>query len=95
MDLVILIVSVIFGFVGYTLLKRYLWEQVLVKRREMIHKPCVTMAAFRMRHTENGANKPSTARIQARPTPRRSRTHLPLFWPPAPSQLGPVAQEDL
>lgn len=38
MELILLLLLVIFGCVGYGMLKRYLLDQALVKRREMVHK---------------------------------------------------------
>lgn len=38
MELILFLVLVIFGFVGYGILKHYLLDQALVKRREMVHK---------------------------------------------------------
>ncbi|HUV12082.1 MAG TPA: hypothetical protein VMY18_00495 [Acidobacteriota bacterium] len=38
MELILLLLLAIFGCVGYGMLKRYLLDQALVKRREMVHK---------------------------------------------------------
>jgi hypothetical protein len=42
MELILLLVLVIFGCVGYGMLKRYLLDQSLVKQREMVHKERIT-----------------------------------------------------
>jgi hypothetical protein len=38
MELILLLLLVVFGFVGYGMLKRYLLDQALGKQREMAHK---------------------------------------------------------
>ncbi len=38
MEVLLFLLLVVFGFVGYGMLKRFLLDQTLVKQREMIHK---------------------------------------------------------
>lgn len=42
MEVILLLVLVIFGCIGYGMLKRYLLDQAQVRRREMVHKERMT-----------------------------------------------------